>query len=483
VDERGAASVEEKVVEIVAGRPAPRRVLVVDDEEIICKYLRRALTERGYEPTYRLSGEEALKELRRGPYSILLADVKMPGMTGIELLERVRDDFPEVSVVIMTAHGSVQTAVDAMKLGASDFLTKPFEPQELALVVEKVLRQRRLLDEIAELRHELAGRYSFENMISQDEKMREIFASIARVAATDATVVITGETGTGKELVARALHYNSPRREKQFVAINCGALPDTLLESELFGHEEGAFTGATATKPGIFEVADGGTLLLDEIGNVSMAMQVKLLRVLESMEYKRVGGVETRSCNVRILAATHVDLAQAVDRGEFRHDLYYRINVVPIVLPPLRDRLADIPLLVEHFIRRYAPKMNPDVQDIAREAMLRLLRHSWPGNIRQLEHVIQRALILADGPTILPEHLPLEQQDKADEGNGFQVNEQLPLEEVKSALVERLERTYLDKLLRLYQGSVRRTAGHAGLSERSIYEKLKRYQLDRRTYK
>jgi len=483
VDERTGAKAKESAVEIMQGRPSPRRVLVVDDEEIICKYLRRELRQRGYDAAYRQSGEEALGELAKTPYSILLADIKMPGMTGLMLLDRAREQFPGVSVVIMTAHGSIEAAVEAMKLGASDFLTKPFQPEELALVIEKVLHQRKLLDEVAQLRHELAGRYSFENMISQADNMRDIFAQIARVAATDATVVITGETGTGKELVARALHYNSPRRESQFVAINCGALPDTLLESELFGHEEGAFTGAVGTKPGIFEVADGGTLLLDEIGNISAAMQVKLLRVLETMEYKRVGGVETRECNVRIIVATHVDLAEAVERGEFRHDLYYRINVVPIALPALRERVADIPLLVEHFIRKYAPKMNPDVQDISREAMLTLLRHSWPGNIRQLEHVIQRALILADGPAILPEQLPLDERHEQDDDGAPFVNEQLPLEEVKTTTVERLERTYLDRVLRIHRGNIRRTARHAGLSERSIYEKLKKYQIDRRAYK
>ncbi|MFC1805548.1 sigma-54-dependent transcriptional regulator [Planctomycetota bacterium] len=482
MDERTDAAGDEPAVEIMPGRPAPRRVLVVDDEEIICKYLRRSLAQLGYDAAYRLSGQEALKELAKTPYSILLADMKMPGMTGMALLEQARDQFPSVSVVIMTAHGSIEKAVEAMKLGALDFLTKPVQGEELELVIKRVLKQRRLLDELADLRREVAGHYKFENMISQDDAMRDIFERIKRVAATDATVVITGETGTGKELVARALHYNSPRRERPFVAINCGALPDTLLESELFGHEEGAFTGAIGTKPGIFEVADGGTLLFDEIGNISSAMQVKLLRVLETMEYKRVGGVETRTCDVRVVAATHVQLAEAVEGGDFRSDLYYRINVVPIVLPPLRERIGDVPLLVEHFIRRHAPRMNSDVQDISREAMLELFRQKWPGNVRQLEHVIQRALILADGTTILPEHLPLEGADDADD-DAFFVNEQLPLEEVKTTLVERLERTYLDRVLRMHDGNIRRTAQHAGLSERSIYEKLKKYQLDRRSYK
>ena len=468
---------------LTGAEPVPRRVLVAEDDETHNKYLRQVLSLSGIEAKCCTTGEQALTELGRASYSVLLADIRMPGISGIELLERVRDQYPGVSVVIMTGHGSIETAVLAMKLGASDFLTKPFKSEVLTLVLDRVFAQRKLLDEITQLRHELATRYSFENMISQDDKMRQIFATIARVAATDATVLVTGETGTGKELVARALHYNSPRRDQQFVAINCGALPDTLLESELFGHEQGAFTGAVGTKPGIFEVADGGTLLLDEIGNVSMAMQVKLLRVLESMEFKRVGGIETLTCNVRIVAATHVDLAEAVERNEFRRDLFYRINVVPIELPPLRDRVADIPLLVEHFIRRYAPKMNPDVQDISREAMLRLLRAPWPGNIRQLQHVIQRALILADGPTILPEHLPIGDATASDDDDSFRVNEQLPLEDLKNDLVERLERVYLDKVLRLHQGNIRHTARHAGLSERSIYEKLKRYQLDRRSYK
>jgi len=464
----------------------PRRVLIVDDEEVICKYLRRALRKSlGCETSYCLSGPAALEELAKSPYSVVATDLRMPGMDGLELLERIRREHPEVSVVMMTAHGSLETAVRAMKLGASDYVTKPFRAEEFCLVIEKVLKERRLLDEIAQLRRELARQYRFQSMISQDPKMREVFATIARVAASDATVLITGETGTGKELAARAIHYNSPRRDARFMAINCGAFPETLLESELFGHEQGAFTGAIATKPGIFEVTDGGTLFLDEIGNIGPAMQVKLLRVLETMEFKRVGGTETRRADVRIVAATHVDLAEAVERGTFRQDLYYRINVVPIHLPPLRERLGDIPLLVEHFIRVHGPKINPRVQDISREAIRKLMRYPWPGNIRQLEHVIQRALVLGDGPTLQPDDIPLE--DEADEAQEAPTqlvfNEQMPLEEIKEQLIEQLERAYLDRVLRIHAGNIRRTAEHAGLSERSIYEKLKKYQLDRRAYK
>jgi DNA-binding NtrC family response regulator len=463
--------------------PPIQRVLIVDDEQIICKYLQRTLRRKGFEANFRLTAEAALEELEQTPYSILVADVRMPGMSGLELLELTRKRFPAVSAVIMTAHGSIETAVEAMKLGASDFITKPFQPEEFCLVIDKVVNKRRLLDQLTQLRHELAAEYSFGNMITRDPKMRELFTTIQRVAPTDATVLITGETGTGKELAARALHFNSWRRDKQFVGINCGALPETLLETELFGHAQGAFTGAVAAKPGIFAVADGGTLLLDEIGNITPAMQVKLLRVLETREYTPVGDVQPRSCNVRITAATHVDLAAAVAAGEFRQDLFYRINVVPIGLPPLRERAGDIPLLVEHFIRKHASKSNSTVTDISNEAMRKLLRYPWPGNIRQLEHVIQRALILADGSVIEPDDLPLDASPNGQAGPAVVCNEQLPLEEVKASVVEELERTYLDRVLRIHRGNVRQTARHAGLSERSIYEKLKKYGLDRRAYK
>jgi len=474
---------EESDVVALPDGPPIRRVLIVDDEKIICKYLQRTLRRRGFEANFRLTAEAALEELERTPYSILVADVRMPGMSGLELLEIARTRFPAVSAIIMTAHGSVETAVQAMKLGASDFITKPFQPEEFCLVIDKVVATRRLLDELTQLRHELADRYAFGNMISQDPKMRDIFTTIQRVAATDATVLITGETGTGKELAARALHFNSWRRDKQFVGINCGALPETLLETELFGHTQGAFTGAVASKPGIFAIADGGTLLLDEIGNITPAMQVKLLRVIETREYTPVGDVHPRTSNVRIVAATHIDLAAATEAGDFRNDLFYRINVVPIALPPLRDRAGDIPLLVEHFIRKHSPKADPRVTDISDEAMRKLLRYAWPGNIRQLEHAIQRALILTDGDSVQPEDLPLDSAPQSDASPALACNEQLPLEEVKTALIQELEQTYLDRVLRIHRGNVRQTANHAGLSERSIYEKLKKYGLDRRTYK
>ena len=467
----------------VAVTVAVRRVLVVDNDDMLCRQLQRLLSQRGYDASYCLSGEAALAKLRRAPCSVLVTDLRMPGMDGIELLRRVRDASSEVSVVIMTALGSVREAVEAMKLGASDYIEKPFDVDEFCVVIEKVFKERRLLDEIAQLRQELSERYQFGNMISRDPKMRKVFATIARVAATDTTVLITGETGTGKELVARAIHHNSARRDERFVAVNCGAVPDTLLESELFGHERGAFTGATSTKAGIFEAADGGTLLLDEIGNITQAMQVKLLRVLETLEYTRVGGVETRRCNVRILAATHADLHDAVDRKEFRRDLFYRINVVPIRLPPLRERATDIPLLVEHFMRKHGPKMNPQVRDISPEALRQMVRYRWPGNVRELEHVIQRSLLLTDGETVLAESLPVARDGEADDAMAIPFNEDVPLDQVKAEVIARLERSYLDAALRRCRGNVRETARRAGFSERSIYDKLKKYGLDRRAYK
>ena len=461
----------------------PRAVLIVDDQEMICRQLEQILRDRGYDADYCLGGPAALEELDRRHRPVVVTDMRMPLMDGIALLREVRSRFPDMSVIIMTAHGSVDSAVSAMKLGASDYIEKPFVPDAFCLVLDRVFSQRQLHDEVVHLREALGRRYRFDNLISHAPSMRDVFDAISRVAATDATVLITGETGTGKELVARAIHHNSPRRHAQFMAINCGALPDSLLESELFGHEQGAFTGAVATKRGIFEVADGGTLLFDEIGNVSGAMQTKLLRTLETMEYKRLGGTETRRCNVRILAATHVDLEAAVERGDFRRDLFYRVNVVPVRLPPLRERATDIPLLVEHFIQLHGPTLNPRVESFAREAIRTLVRCPWPGNVRELEHVVQRALILADSAVILPEHLPTCSGRGISKEPPLPCNEMLPLGEVKQQLVERLERTYLDRVLRMHHGSVRQTAKHAGFSERSIHAKIKQYRLNRRAYR
>jgi DNA-binding NtrC family response regulator len=464
------------------GAPAGR-ILIVDDEEMVCRQMAQLLRRHGYEADYGLSAAQALEHVARTPCDVVVTDLRMPGMDGMELLEHLQEQFPDLSVVVVTGHGNLETAGRAMDLGASDYLEKPFSLDELRLVMGKVFNQRRLRDEVAHLRDELGERYGFDHMVSREGSMREVFAAIARVAPTDATVLITGETGTGKELVARSIHYNSPRREARFVAVNCGALPDTLLESELFGHRAGAFTGATAAKPGIFEVAHGGTLLLDEIGNVRPAMQTKLLRTLENGEYTPVGGVEPRHSDVRVLAATNVDLEAAVERREFRHDLYYRINVVPIHLPPLRDRVADIPLLVDHFIQSHGPKLNPKVQECSREALRALAKCPWPGNVRELEHTIQRALILADGPTLLPRHLPQCGGQAPGEEPPVPCNEFQPLPAIKRRLVERLERTYLEKVLRMHRGNVRRAAEHAGLSERSVHAKIKKYGLTPQTYR
>lgn len=466
VEEPSEPNGEAAAVAFLPGRPAPRRLLIVDDEEIICKYLQRELAQRGYEASYCLDGKQALRQLAEAPYSILLADMKMPGMTGMALLGRAREDFPGVSVVIVTAHGSIETAVEAMKLGASDYLTKPFQPEELALVIEKVLAQRKLLDEVAQLRHELAGRYRFENMISQDPKMREIFAQIARVAATDATVVITGETGTGKELVARALHYNSSRRDRQFVALNCGALPDTLLETELFGHEEGAFTGAVGAKPGIFEVADGGTLLLDEIGDATPACQTALLRVLQEGEIRRVGSAEATPVNIRVVAATHRDLEDEVRRGRFRTDLYYRLNVVPIHVPPLRDRPEDIPLLIEHFLERRGAAG----RSFSDDAIGILQRCPWPGNVRELDNLVGRVLVLNLASIIRPQHLPPQYREKPE-------RPALTTGSLREAR-EAFERDYMKDLLERVGGNVAEAARQAGIGRPYLHQKLRKFGIN-----
>ena len=459
-------------------------MLVADHDESVCEHVQRILEPRGYEVSYCVGGKAALEELARRPYALLVTDVAPADPDGMGLLRRARADHPGLSTVVLTARGTVRSAVDAMRCGASDYLERPLEPEALCAAVDGAFARRRLLDDIAVLAED-GGHRLFPEIVSHDPRMQAALDTVDRVAEADSTVLITGETGTGKELVARAIHRLSPRCDERFVAVNCGALTDTLLESELFGHEEGAFTGATRSKAGIFEAADGGTLMLDEIGNITPAFQVKLLRVLETMQYQRVGSVAPRHCNVRILAATHVDLEAAVERDEFRRDLYYRINVVPIHLPPLRERPGDIALLVREFIGRHGARLRPGIRDmdISREALLALGRYSWPGNVRQLEHVVQRALLVAAGSEILHGDLAIPRHEATDAEAPLRFNELLPLKEVKARLVERLERTYLDCVLRRCHGNVRETARHAGASERGIHGKLKRYGLDRRRYK
>jgi two-component system response regulator AtoC len=374
------------------------RILVVDDEEKLRRVIELQLTAAGYDVDKAASAEEALKLAERA--DLVLTDLKLPGMDGLELLAAIRRQNMQAPVVVMTAFGTIEVAVQAMKTGAADFLLKPFSLDHLTAVVEKALEVRALRAENRALREELGKRYEFDNIVGRSPAMQEIFATVERVAPSRATVLLAGESGVGKDLIARAIHFHSPRRDRPFVKIDCTALPENLMESELFGYEKGAFTGANTTKPGKFEQADTGTVFLDEIGDVPASIQVKLLRILQEREFERLGSNKTRHIDVRVIAATNQDLRAALEQGTFREDLYYRLNVVPINIIPLRDRMQDIPFLAEHFLHKYAAEAGNRVQTITPAAMSKLMSYHWPGNVRELENAIERGVVMGTGETL-----------------------------------------------------------------------------------
>ena len=465
----------------------PKRILIVDDEKVSSDYLRQILVRKGYAADVAHNGEEALAFVERANYDLILTDIKMPKMDGLELLKRLKQAKPagsegttESAVIMMTAHGSIETAVEAMKAGASDYLLKPFTSQEVIVRIEKVLEKQALQEENRYLRSEVQEKYDQKNIIYQSMKMEQVLALVANVAQTDSTVLIQGDTGTGKELIARAIHYGSKRKRNKFIAINCGALADTLLESELFGHEKGAFTGAIRQKIGKFELADQGTLFLDEIGNISPAMQVKLLRVLQEMHFERVGGNQLIAVDVRLIAATNENIEKAVEEGRFREDLYYRVNVIPILLPPLRDRKEDIPLLAEHFVAKHS---HGRIKEIAPDALQMLLSYDWPGTVRELENIIERSLILERGPTLLQIDLPARASRKAENGTLLTFDEELPLEPVREQAIDLVEKEYVKRILAKYHGSIKRASAHAGLTTRSIHGKMKKFGLHKEDFK
>jgi DNA-binding NtrC family response regulator len=462
-----------------------RRILVVDDTELIRVHLRALLEEDGYEVEAVGDGPSALESLRARPFHLLITDLRMPDMDGLALLGTVRAERRPFGVIVLTAYGDTQVALEAMKAGADDFVTKPFEPDRLRILVGRTLERRRLIDELEQLRQQMHEDYSFHNMVSKSPKMRRVFDLIEQVGPLGSTVLIHGETGTGKELVAQAIHAASDRRQGPWVALNCAALQETLLESELFGHERGAFTGADRRKKGRFELADKGTIFLDEVGDVSPAMQVKLLRVVQSGTFERVGGTETLSVDVRLVAASNKRLEDEVKAGRFRPDLFYRLNVIRIDLPPLRERAEDIPLLAMHFLDKLKTKSTPPVTSIDHEAMQALLSHRWPGNVRELENAIRAAVALADGAEIHRDTLPASvapRPGKGD-GSGSLIDIDRPLPEVTETLVSRVERDYFAQLLERYRGNVARCAKHSGLSRRSVAQKLQKYDLDRTLFK
>jgi two-component system response regulator PilR (NtrC family) len=383
-----------------------RRILIVDDEPSMREMLRIVLRRDGYDVVVAASGQEAIQHLQAEPFDLLLSDIRMPDTSGVDVLRAAKQADSDLVAFMMTAFASTESAVEAMRLGASDYFTKPFNMDELRLKVRQHLEARRLREENLLLKRALNSRYEFSNILGSSDAMQQVFATIRTVAGTTSTVLVTGESGTGKELVARAVHFNSLRRDQPFVAVNCGAVPENLLESELFGHVRGAFTGAHANKKGLLEAADGGTIFLDEIGEMPPSMQVKLLRVLQDHRFRRVGGTDEREADVRVIAATNQDLMKMVAEGRFREDLYYRLNVLSITLPSLRDRREDIPLLAEHFLQHFASQMGKRVRTISADAMRLLQEHAWRGNVRELQNAIERAVALEQTEAILPEHLP-----------------------------------------------------------------------------
>lgn len=377
-------------------------VMVVDDEKIVRESLFFWFEKDGYTVDTASSGLEALKKLEAYPFDIMFVDIKMPGMDGIELLEKIMTEYPDTAVIIITAYGSIESAINAMKAGASDYLLKPFKPKYLSLVMEKIMQQKRLTSEYNYLKGRLEKISRFDNIIGQSSPMMEIFKLIPEIAASDASVLLTGETGTGKELVAKAIHAKSTRSQYPFIAINCGSIPDTLLESELFGHRKGAFTGAIHTRKGFLEVVAGGTLFLDEIGEISPKMQIDLLRVLEEKTITRIGSSEPININFRLISATRKNLKEAISTDTFREDFYYRVNVIQLHIPPLRDRKTDIPLLVQHFLKKYSQETAKRVDHVSQNTLTRLKQYPWPGNVRELENAIERAVVLSKSRTLRP---------------------------------------------------------------------------------
>ena len=469
--------------------PTNPRILVIDDTALTRETLRSVLQGEGCDVEAVDDPRAGLERLRSAPFQVVITDHLMPGMTGMELLGVVRSEKIPCGVIVLTGHGDAQFALDAMKAGADDFVTKPCDPSRLILLVRRTIEQRRLIDELEQLRMQLREDYRFHNIVSKSPKMRRIFDLIKHVGPLGSTVLIWGETGTGKELVAQAIHASDTRREGPFVALNCAALNDALLESELFGHERGAFTGADRRKVGRFEAADGGTLFLDEIGEISPSMQAKLLRVLATGSFERVGGSSTIRVDVRIVAASNKRLEDEVKAGRFRSDLYYRLAVVRVDVPPLRDRVEDIPLLAQHFLKKFTAMSTPPVTEIDSAAMQALLEHAWPGHVRELENAIKAAVALADGSVIHRNALPATVAPRPGHAGiraGSSANPidiERPLPDLTGDLVARVERDYFTRLLAYYKGNVASCARHSGLSRRSVTQKLQKYDLDRTRFK
>jgi two-component system response regulator AtoC len=440
------------------------KILIVDDEAIVRESLRDWLNDASYQVFTAEDGHQTLEILEKERPDIVIADLVMPGMDGIELMKRAKDMLPDVEVIIITAYGSIPTAISAIREGAYDYIEKPFCPERVELLIEKLVKHQRLIEENYSLLQKLEERYRFEDIIAKSPKMQRVIEVIKVIAKSNATILITGDSGTGKELVARAIHSQSHRRSKPFVAVSCAALPESLLESELFGHEKGAFTGAYSQKKGKFEVANRGTLFLDEIGEMSANIQVHLLRVLEEKEFTRVGGNELIKVDVRVISATNKDIKKALANGEFREDLYYRLNVVSVELPLLREREEDIPLLAQHFLRKFAAENQKEIAGFSPEATDFLLKYEWPGNVRELENAIERAVILAKSSAIEVADLPQE--------NLLLTHSAPPGESLRQ-----VEKNHILNILSETGGNHSEAARTLGISRATLYNKIRAYGL------
>lgn len=450
--------------------PKKVKILAVDDDPGSRELLQTILETNGYQVVTAPSGKEGLNLVQGAPVDLVMTDLRMPGMDGLAFLKAIHEAFPMLSVIITTAHATIDSAVEATKLGAYGYITKPVTAERVLHLVRRAIEEQQLRQENIYLRRQLEERHHFGNIIGKGPRMQEIFRLLEDLEKSEATVLIQGKTGTGKELIARALHFHSPRKERSFVAVNCGGLTETLLESELFGHLRGAFTGAISTKRGLFREADAGTLFLDEISETSPTMQVKLLRAIQEGEVKPVGGEQSVKVDVRIVAATNQDIAQAMAAGRFRPDLYYRLNVIVITLPELKDRREDIPLLAKHFLEVYSQRLKKEVHDIAPEAMALLMDHEWPGNVRELENCMERAVVLARGEMIQAENLPRGLRQMTTERSiSFSVGTPLDV----------LERQALLATLQDVKGNKTTAARLLGISQRTLYRKIKGYGLDR----
>ncbi len=448
----------------------PTRILIVEDEEKLRRVISLHLEAAGFEVDHARDAEQALP--RAAPADVILTDLKLPGMDGLAFIKEVHTRNPHAAFIVMTAHGSVEAAVEAMKEGASDFLQKPFSLDHLTALINKVLNVQSLRAENQRLKEELDQRYQFDNIVGHSAAMREIFQTVVRVAPTRTTVLLAGESGVGKDMIARAIHHHSPRKSGPFVKINCTALPENLMESELFGYEKGAFTGANASKPGKFEQADKGTVFLDEIGDVPTNIQVKLLRVLQEREFERLGSNVTRSVDVRVVAATNVDLRAALEQGRFREDLYYRLNVVPISVPPLRERKEDIPFLAMHFVKKLAKDLGSSVEQISAAAMDRLVTYTWPGNVRELENTIERSMVLANGNVLEPVDIRIE---NIRQPSAVSTQEALLPEGVT---LEQWEQNMIREAMRRANGNKSQAARLLGLTRNTLRYRLSQMGMD-----